>query len=531
MAKVAICAFGWLLMSVGAVLSAERCPPNDFPMETGLALATRGELKSLDPYALDESFTLSMLGNVYEGLVRRDQAGNIVSGLAERWETKDYTTWRFFLKKGVKFQQGQEFTTDDVIYSSKRVRARGSDLRSRLPSDAKVIKVDDYTVDFILASANPLLDSEWDTWYILPRPWTDAGKAEDPDSIDTANSVVATRTNGTGPYSISFHKAGTSSIFVPNPQWWSNTPNFEKIALCTVANDVDRIDLLLSGRVQLAEPVLPADIQRVNVSQGFEVLEPTAEFRTIFLGFDVLRDQLENSDAENNPFKDPQVRTAIYYAIDAESIKSKLHNNAVLANSIVAPAISSPASNIGRRPYDLKTARDLLAKAGYPDGFTVQLDCPVGLYINDEEICRAVRDMLLAVGIEVTLNIEPKAQFLSTISSYDTSFFLFGWAPESFDVWNVLNNLVSCRDGSKLAGRFNVGGFCDAGIDALIAKIRVEPDPSVRNAFVTDVLKRMYDDSVYVPLHQQMLIWGVNKKFTFPQRKNDRIVFNEIAKQ
>ena len=378
--KIAMYAVGWLLTCAGAGLAAEQCPPKDFPVDTGFAFATRGELKSLDPYALDETFTLSMLGNVYEGLVKRNQAGKLVAGLAETWDTTDYATWRFHLRKDVKFQQGKDFTADDVLFSARRVRAKGSDLKSRLPSDAKVIKVDDYTVDFILPSANPLLYSEWDTWYILSRPLIGAENAEDPDDIDAAHSFAATRTNGTGPFSISDHKAGISSIFVPNPNWWgANTPNFKAVALCTVADDIARVDRLLAKTVHLAEPVLPADIQRVNVGPGVRVLESPAELLTIFLGFDTLSDELKNSDADKNPFKDYRVRTAFYQAIDGDSIKTAImRDTVVLAASLVSPVVSAPAGAIARRQYDIKRARELLAESGYPDGFTVEMDCPAG---------------------------------------------------------------------------------------------------------------------------------------------------------
>jgi peptide/nickel transport system substrate-binding protein len=77
------------------------------------------------------------------------------------------------------------------------------------------------------------------------------------------------------------------------------------------------------------------------------------------------------------------------------------------------------------------------------------MDCPIGLYIGDEEICKAVRHMLLRIAVKVTVKARPKDEFLAKVlesGGYDTSFFIFGWTPESFDVWNVLFNLVACRD-------------------------------------------------------------------------------------
>src|SRR5215211_8842067 len=119
-----------------------------------LRFAFQGELKSLDPYSLNESFTLGMLGNVYEGLTKRDKDLKIIPGLAERWEMVEPTRWRFYLRKGVKFHNGEDFTADDVVFSATRLHAPASDVKTRFPADTKVVKVDDHTVDFVLAGPN-----------------------------------------------------------------------------------------------------------------------------------------------------------------------------------------------------------------------------------------------------------------------------------------------------------------------------------------------------------------------------------------
>src|SRR6267154_6046889 len=115
-----------------------------------LRYANQGELKSLDPYTLNESTTHAHLGHVYEGLTARDKNLKIIPALAESWETPEPTRWRFHLRQGVKFQNGDPFTADDVVFSAQRVRANGSNLLSRIDPDVKVVKVDDTTVDFIL---------------------------------------------------------------------------------------------------------------------------------------------------------------------------------------------------------------------------------------------------------------------------------------------------------------------------------------------------------------------------------------------
>src|SRR5947207_11996094 len=114
--------------------------------------AFQGDLNALDPYTLNESFTLGALGNVYEGLTKRDKDLKIIPGLAERWEMVDPLKWRFYLRKGVKFHGGEDFTADDVVFSTARMFSPDSQIQTRAPKDMQAVKVDDYIVDFVLPS-------------------------------------------------------------------------------------------------------------------------------------------------------------------------------------------------------------------------------------------------------------------------------------------------------------------------------------------------------------------------------------------
>src|SRR6266850_434389 len=100
-----------------------------------LRYANQGDLKSLDPYTLNETTTHAHLGQVFEGLTTRDKDLKIIPALAESWETPEPTRWRFHLRKGVKFQNGDPFTADDVVFSADRVRAKGSNFATRVDAD------------------------------------------------------------------------------------------------------------------------------------------------------------------------------------------------------------------------------------------------------------------------------------------------------------------------------------------------------------------------------------------------------------
>src|SRR3954447_6303236 len=310
-----------------------------------LRFAFQGEFKSLDPYSLNESFTLGMLGNVYEGLTKRDKDLKIIPGLAERWEQVEPTRWRFYLRKGVKFQNGEDFTADDVVFSAERSFNQASDIKSRIqPAGTKAVKVDDHTVDFVLPSPNPILHYEWDTWYIISKKWAEAnGSAEAQPPARPQQSHAARHANGTGPFIITEHQAGVKTVFKPNPNYWGKVEhNLDEVIFTTISNDATRVAALLSGDVDFADPIPLQDVDRVNASGNAQVLQGP-ELRTIFLGFDQYRDELKYSNVKGkNPFKDVRVRKAFYLAIDENAIAEKVMRKAAVPSVLMISPLLFP---------------------------------------------------------------------------------------------------------------------------------------------------------------------------------------------
>src|SRR3982750_4157100 len=348
--------------------------------------AFQGDLKSLDPYSLNESFTLGMLGNVYEGLTKRDKDLKIIPGLAERWEQLEPTRWRFYLRKALKFQNGEDFTADDVVFSAERSFHQNSDIKSRIqPAGTKAVKVDDYTVDFIMPSPNPILHYEWDTWYIMAKKGAEANNLTTVQSATgTQMSYAALHTNGTGPFIITEHQAGVKTVFKKNPNWWDKPEhNIDEAIFTTISHDATRVAALLSGDVDFVDPVPLQDVQRINAS-GVATVMQGPELRTIFLGFDQMRPELKYSNVKGkNPFKDVRVRRAFYLAIDEKAIADKVMRGAAVPSALmISPLLFPLAKDFTRPKSDPNEAKKLLAEAGYPNGFEVTMDCPNDRYVN-----------------------------------------------------------------------------------------------------------------------------------------------------
>ena len=500
--------------------------------------AFQGDLNALDPYTLNETFTLGALGNVMEGLTKRDKDLKIIPGLAERWETSDDgRRWRFYLRRNVKFHDGSPFTADDVIFSAERAQAEGSQVKSRLPDKFKIEKVDDHTVDFVMPEPNPILHYEWDTWYIFSKPWADKVGATKPQSATaTSLNAWALTANGTGPFRLESHQPGVKTVFKPNPDWWGKPEhNLTEVIFTTIKSDATRVAALLSGEIDMMDPVPVQDIERIKSSPNVTVMTGP-ELRTIFLNMDSFRDELLYSNVKGkNPFKDARVRKAFYQAIDIEAIKSRvMRGNSAPSSILISPLLFSRAAEIKRHPYDVEASKKLLAEAGYPNGFEVTMDCPNDRYVNDEAICQAVAAMLARANVKVQLNAQPKAKYFEKAgptAKYDSSFNLLGWTPGSFDSWNVLGNITHCRDASGKGGQFNYGGYCNPKVDELADKILVESDTAKRDVMILDAFKIVHEEAGIIPLHQQTLAWGVSKKTKIVQRADNQILLYWVNKE
>ncbi len=505
------------------------------PAQT-LRFSFQGDVGTLDPYGLNETFTLGYLGNVYEGLTTRGPDLSIEPGLAERWELVAGDRWRFHLRRGVRFHDGSPFTADDVLFSAERVRRPTSDLKTRLATVREVVKVDDHTVDFVTEVPNPILNAEWDTWYIMDKEWALAhGAAEPVDIKDPRSSFANFNTNGTGPFRVTAREPDVRTVAVRHPGWWGKAPgNLQEVVFQPIANDATRVAALLSGELDLILSLPIQDTDRIARTPGVRALTGP-ELRTIFLGLDQARDELLHASVKGrNPFKDRRVRLALYQAIDIEAIARKvMRGQATPSAALVAPGIQGFPKNLVRWPYDPAAARRLLAEAGYPDGFGVTLDCPNDRYVNDEQICQAVVGMLGRIGVKVALNAQTKSVYFAKVlaaGGYDTSFYLLGWTPGSLDSWNALHNLVVTREKGG-AGAFNLGGYSNPRIDALAREVLTETDLARRSALIGEAWRLLHEDVGYLPLHQQALAWGVRDGIELVQRADNQFLWRWVVKR
>jgi peptide/nickel transport system substrate-binding protein len=486
--------------------------------------AYRVDPVSLDPHSTAETFTTSWLGQIYEPLVGRGKNLELVPALALKWEQPDPLTWRFYLRPNVKFQNGESFTADDVVFSLQRA-SDGSDLAYTVDSVKEFKKVDDLTVDLILKRPNPILPNEINFTFIMSKKWTIENEAVKPASVSAKiESYASTHTNGTGPFKIKIRQAGVKTVLEPNQYWWEKREdNLTEIIFTPIQSDATRVAALLSGEVDLIYPAPQQDVSRIKGAGRFSVLQKN-ELRTVFLNFDQKRDELLESNVKGkNPFKDKRVRQAIYQAIDMDAIRERIMGGTShIAGIMVAPGVNGYDASLDKRlPFDPAESKKLLSEAGYPGGFEVGMDCPNDRYINDEKICQAIVGMLGRVGVKVKLLAQTRAKYFEKALSRNTCIAFLGWQPLSYDALSTLRETTVTPAG-KL-GTWNVGAYSNPKVDELTAQIDVEGNPAKRQALISEALRLEREDIAHIPLHQAALAWGIRNGVNVVQRSDESL--------
>jgi peptide/nickel transport system substrate-binding protein len=493
-----------------------------------LRVADVGDVQSMDPQSLNETLQLSFLANVYEGLVQRDKNMQIVPALATSWKQTSPTVWRFELRKGVRFHDGTPFTADDVVFTFKRAASDGSDMRTVTSPIKEVRKVGNDTVEIETLQPFPILPEQLTTLFIMSKKWCEDNKAERPvDRRKGIENTASFKANGTGPYRLKERQPSTRTVLVRNFSYWDKVDgNADEVVFTPIGNDATRVAALLSGEVDVVEPVPLQDVDRIKSGGNFKVLQGP-ELRTIFLGMDQKRDELLNSSVKGkNPFKDKRVRQAFYQAIDIEAIKNRVMRGAATPTAeMVGPGVRGFQPDMNKRlPYDPEGAKKLMAEAGYASGFEVGMNCPNDRYVNDAAICQAIAANLARIGVKVNLMTETKVTYFPKILRRDTSFYLLGWTPSTTDAHDTLNAIMATPTGAG-QGQFNLGWYSNPKLDELTHQIQQETDPAKRNAEIREAFKIHQDDIGHIPLHQQALAWGMKKSVDLVQLPDNRMFF------
>jgi peptide/nickel transport system substrate-binding protein len=491
-----------------------------------LRWASQGDILTFDPHAQNEGLNNTANSYVYEPLINYNDKFELEPALAESWRQETALIWRFALRKGVRWHDGTPFTAADVVFSIDRALHPSSNFRAYTTSIQRAVAIDDHTVLIYTTIPNPVLLRQLTELRMMSRAWAEKNRVTAPQNfVQREETFAARNAMGTGPFMLKSREVDVRTVFVENPNWWGRATrkgNVSEIVYAPIRSDATRTAALLSGELDFVLDPPPQDLARLR--QALKVVDG-AENRTIFLGFDQFRDELQYSDVKGrNPFKDLRVRQALYHAIDINAIqRAVMRGTSEPTGAIIAPQVNGWTREAHQRlPFDQKRARELLAQAGFPNGFAFTLDCPNNRYINDEEICKAIVTMWAQIGLRVSLNAMPRATYFPKIQKHDTSAYLLGWGVPTFDALYSLQSLARTvgKDGD---GNFNLGRVSNAEFDRLVDAMKSELDPKKRNQIIAQALLLHNREVMHIPLHNQVIPWAMRSNVNVVHRADNRL--------
>ncbi len=496
-----------------------------------LRWARAAEALTLDPHSQNEGPTTTLMHQIYEPLVLNDMTGAMVPTLATSWEPSadNPNVWVFQIREGVTFHGGESFDASDVVFSLNRAMQETSNFKELLSGVVEVRATGDYTVEIETDGPNPLLPNNLTNIFMMDEGWTTENGSENVQDFAGGEDTFAARNvNGTGPFVLESRTPDTETVLNANADYWGADEypmDITQIVFTPIQNPATRLAAFLGGEVDFIQDVPVQDLERVEAADGIGLLSGPQN-RVIFFGMNVGDDDLTLDDVDGaNPLADVRVRQAMDIAINREAIQQiVMRGQSAPAGVLSPPPVNGWTAELDEHPaYDIEAARALMAEAGYPDGFTIQLDCPNDRYVNDEAICQAAVGMFAQLGITVNLSALPRAQHFPLIANLETDFYLLGWGVPTYDAEYIFNFLYHGR--SEGRGSWNGTRFDNPEMNDMIVSLSSETDLEARNATIAELFAMSEEELIYLPIHNQVLNWGISDAWSSLVDADDQVLF------
>jgi ABC-type transport system substrate-binding protein len=433
---------------------------------------------------------------VYEQLVTRTESGEIKPLLATSWEiSQDGKVLTFTLRRNVRFHDGTPLTASAVKASLDRLLdpAQGLPLRLGQTWIKAVEAQGDLTVRIITdAPFGPALQHLAHT----------ATSVISPGALARHGKDIAWHPVGTGPYRYESHVPGETVTLTRFDGYWSGRPDLDRIVFRTVREDGTRVALLEAGEAHVVDNVPGTDVARLQKDPRLKV-RLDASTRVAHIGMNVQRP----------PFNNMKVRQALNYAVYRRAIvRGVLHDVGVPVATILSPATWG-YFDPGIYTYDTARAKQLLAEAGYPNGFQTVLWTPEGRYYMDRQTAVAVQGQLQLVGVQAEVRVIDWATYLQIlrrpVESSETQMYLLGWETSTGDAAYVLD--IVFRSEAWPPRSWNTMFYKNPEADRFIAAGTREIDPNKRARIYQDLQRVIMTDAPWIPLYAYQHVAGMQK--------------------
>lgn len=462
-------------------------------VEDTLTVGSTGEPTCLDPQNQNDSPSGFNCMQMYETLIARDnETGEYKPQLAESWEYLDDTTIRFHLRDDVYFHDGSHFTANDVKFTFMRGKDCTLKAYSFQPFDCDASTVvDDYTFDLKTKEPFPAVFD-----YLVGNAMLIVGQ----NAVESAASVEEygrNPTGGTGPWKFKEWIAGDRVVYERNEDYYGEKPYFSTLVIRNISDDTTRAMSLEAGEIDISIKVAPTQVDTIENSETAYLVR-FLNYVNNYLCF----------NCSKEPFNDVRVRKAMRYALDLDTMTEVAYaGSGQPSDSIFTKALSAyePAPEELTYTQDLEKAKELLAEAGYPDGF----EC--SLWVNENQTRIDMAEMLQnawgQIGIKVNVEVMEFGSELEKINNGEHEMFIIGFTSGGNDS-AFAHDLFYTGSGS------NNARYSNPEYDRLADLAYVELDTEKRHEYEIEIQNLLRDELPWIPLRCDEAIYGVRSTLT-----------------
>lgn len=452
-----------------------------------IVIAVNAEVISLDPHNTSDTLSNTARDMMYEGLMQFNKEMEIVPTLAEKYEVSDDgLEYTFYLRKDVKFHDGTEFTAEAVKLNYERVKDESKALRRKndLKYVAETEVIDDYTVKLHLSEPfAPMLARVAGLMIISPK------------ALENGDEAILKNPVGTGPYVFDKWSPGEGFVVKRNESYWREGPKVDTLTMKAVPENGARIAMLQTGEADFIYPLPTEQINAIKDSKDIEIIEgPSTIARFTFINM------------SKDIFKDKRVRQAMNHAIDKEAYAKIVKSGYAVPLTSIVPTTIQYHVEQPQYEFNVEKAKQLMAEAGYADGFKTHIWAP-----NDTENMRGmefIAQQLAVIGIDVEVTpleegtLSDKIYSAQTPEESEVNMWYVSWSANEFD--GATNRLFHSANIPPTAP--NVSYYMNPKADELMDKGGVEVDPVKRGEIYKELQEIVWDDAPWLFLGSDILL-------------------------
>jgi peptide/nickel transport system substrate-binding protein len=439
---------------------------------------------------------------ISDALVWTGPGGTYLPALATSWEPIDDTTWRFNLREGVSFTNGEPFNAEVVKYTVERIKdpELNSPAQPLMTGRVQEVQVvDEYTVDFVTTVPYPGLPYDFTTMSMVPPEYTQEVSVEE----------YGRNPIGLGAMKFVEWVSGDHITLEANPDYWGGKPDFDKMIIRFISDEATALAALQAGEIDFMFNLSPENSDTVENSPNAHV-QGADGVRQVYLAMDAL----------NPPFDDVRVRQAMNYAVDVPALQDALlEGTGARIVGAFWPSTVGFDSSITPYPYDPEKARALLAEAGYPDGFSTQLhNTPAGEgIINTLDLSEAIQGFFADVGVNAEIALHENAEFwrMYHAQEFKDGMYIASWGAGQAEGGHLMTLFHSSTRGYY---------YQDPEADVLVEACTSTVERQAREDACAELQAFLQEEAPWIFLYAQPRLYGISDRVNWTGTAEARLI-------